>query len=485
MVAKLHAKLKQIYPIRDICSIIEGHFAKLDQLDKKVSGGGINGSVWHDIATNDAALLQAVTFLTQQFQQQQMIYHELDQKRERDYALSRRTASLIDSLHAHLAVWTAQNQERGTQLTAALEQFAKSVREPIGRAAGLTTAVEALGERSDQLEFRTLQELDCLRKQSAELADRVQETDSRRVGELAQILECVSGLTTQQASAPPAEADSADQGTIPSGSQSPNITMKGDHFDLENPDVSLLMHLAQLLPTRTALDIGANVGEVSGRLLAAGYEVFAFEPFPPVFAQLKGRYGDDERFHAHQLALGYDDRTMDLHLAEDVSPTPQYGDSVSVYHSLMPHSMPSDLQYVRTIDVRVRSLESLTRANLIPSESGLIKIDTEGNDLEVIRGMGACSSHVLMAEFWDPKMVFGRSGAMNRLSDLVAALRSRGYRWHIVVYRSNKKPISYYCNQDQSVTGSWGNVICFKDKQIFEEARQWCATVMPPTYFTA
>jgi hypothetical protein len=124
------------------------------------------------------------------------------------------------------------------------------------------------------------------------------------------------------------------------------------------------------------------------------------------------------------------------------------------------------------------------RANLVPSEVGLIKIDTEGNDLQVIRGMGACSSRVLMAEFWDSKMVFGRSGAMYRLSDLVGEVRSHGYLWHIIIYRSNNKPISYYCNQDQSVAESWGNVICFKDKEIFEEARQWCSAVMPPTYFT-
>jgi FkbM family methyltransferase len=458
MVSKLHAKLKQFYPMRDICNIIEGHFAKLDQLDQKVSINGTNGGVFQDIATNDAALLQGVTFLVQQFQQQQTIYQELDQKRERDYAMSRRTASLVDSLNAHMTVWAAQNQERGTQLSAALEQLARSYREPNGRGAGFMAALEALGQRFDQLEYRTAQELDRLRKQSAELADIVREIDSRRA-------ERMSGPR--------------------SSSQSATITMKGDHFELENPDVGLLMHLAPLLPNKTALDIGANVGAVSGRLLAAGYEVFAFEPFPPAFAQLKGSFGDDEHFHAHQLALGYDDRAMDLHLAEDVSPTPKYLDSISLYHSLMPHSMPCDLQFARTIDVRVRSLDSLMRANVVPSESGLIKIDTEGYDLEVIRGMGACSSDVLMAEFWDPKMIFGRSGAMNRLSDLIGELRPRGYRWHIIVYRSDSRPISYYCNQDQSVTESWGNVICFKDRQIFEEARQWCAAVMPPTYFTA
>src|ERR1035438_1774214 len=62
MVAKLHATLKRFYPMRNICNILEGHFAKLDQLDHKVSSNNMNGAALHDIATNDAALLQGVTF---------------------------------------------------------------------------------------------------------------------------------------------------------------------------------------------------------------------------------------------------------------------------------------------------------------------------------------------------------------------------------------------------------------------------------------
>ncbi len=665
MVAKLHSRLKQFYPVRDICNIIEGHFAKLDQIDRKVSGNGVNGAALQDIAkankaavgdiarehsailqniasangaalheiatvngaalqdiaANDAALLQAVTFLVQQAQQQQAIYQQLEQKRERDNAASCQTASLVESLNALLRVWAAQNRERGTQLTAALEHLAKSFREPIGRRAEFLTAVEALDQRCTQVESRTLQKVDCLREQtvetaeairesdrrradefaqiierlaglptqqrsaelagtirefdrrradefaqilerltglptqqlsaelaeavresdlrradefaqiierlaglpmqqlSAELAESVRESDRRRADEFAQIIERLAGLPTQQPSAelaemvresdrrradefaqiierlaalpahqaspPPVPVASGDQSTIQSGLHSAIITIKGQYFELENPEITLIVHLAPLLGNRNAIDIGANVGEASGRLLAGGYEVFAFEPFPPIFAQLKGSFGDDEHFHAHQFAVGYDDRTMELHIAEEISPTPKYGDSVSLYHSLLPHSMPCDLQFTRKLNVRVRSVDSLVRANLVPAEVGAVKIDTEGYDLEVIRGMGACSTEILMAEFWDPKMIFGRSGAMNRLSDLTGELRPRGYRWHIVFYRSDNRPISYYCNQDQSVAESWGNVIYFKDKQLFEEARQWCAAVLPPTYFTA
>jgi FkbM family methyltransferase len=237
----------------------------------------------------------------------------------------------------------------------------------------------------------------------------------------------------------------------------PPITLPTEDFDLRNPDVGLLAYLFCFLSNGNALDIGANTGEISQRLLDAGYEVFAFEPFPPIFAQLASSLANREHFHANHFAIACMDGEMDLHIVSD--------------------------EFARKAKVPVRSLQSLRQAGEIPAGIGVIKLDTEGYDLEVIRGMGDCSCQVLMANFWDRNMPFGKSGAMNRLDDLVAELRPRGYRWYIVIYRLEGKPISYYCNQPHSVGGSWGNAIFFKDQPIFQEALQWCSAVLPVTYF--
>ena len=267
-----------------------------------------------------------------------------------------------------------------------------------------------------------------------------------------------------------------------SGLRTP-ISLATEDFDLLNPDVGLLVFLFAFLPSRNALDIGANVGEVSQRLLDAGYEVFAFEPFPSTFAQLTSRLAGREGFHGHQLAIGSADRRMDLHIVSANSKVGKSEGSTSLYHSLLRHSLTDDLEFTQKTEVQVRSLESLRLANEIPTDIGLIKVDIEGYELEVIRGMGNCPCTVLMAEFWDRDMAFGKSGAMNRLDDLVAALRPLGYRWYIVIYRLDGKPISYYCNQPRSFGASWGNAIFFKDRPIFQEALQWCSAVLPATYF--
>ena len=97
---------------------------------------------------------------------------------------------------------------------------------------------------------------------------------------------------------------------------------------------------------------------------------------------------------------------------------------------------------------------------MIPRDVGLLKIDTEGYDLEVIRGMDDLRPHVLVSEYWAADFVFGQSGTLNRLDEMVKEARERGYRWFIVLYRhAGSERVSFYCNYDKSVSNSWGNVV--------------------------
>jgi FkbM family methyltransferase len=253
-------------------------------------------------------------------------------------------------------------------------------------------------------------------------------------------------------------------------------------FGLRNPEAGLMAYLYSYLPALTALDIGANKGEIAERLLDAGYEVYAFEPNPVVFEELQARVRERQGA-AYNLAVGSSDTAMKLHVAEDRSKDRIYEDP-SQLSSLIAHSMPADLPFVSALDVTVRSLESLANEHAIPRDLGLVKIDTEGYDLEVIRGMGPLRPQVLLSEYWAEDFVFGQSGALNRLDELVREARARGYQWYIVLYRvAGSERISYYCNYDQTVSNSWGNVFFFQDRELFVRAMDWCAGVLPTTYF--
>ena len=256
-----------------------------------------------------------------------------------------------------------------------------------------------------------------------------------------------------------------------------------DQAYFQDIDIELMVYLYSYLPHHRAIDIGANRGDVSNRLLEAGYEVYAFEPFPPVLEKLTTRFGDNTRFHLFPFAVGSANETRDLHIASDQTEDKIYDDS-TFYSSLTQHSLSEGLVFTETLSVSVKTLASLHESADLPSDIGLVKIDTEGFDLEVIKGMEDFIYPVVVAEFWDANFPFGQSGAMNHLKDMVKEMRERNYRWHIVIYRIwGSHDISYYCNSAYSLDNSWGNVFFFQDYEIFNQALKWCASVMPATYF--
>ncbi|ARI80396.1 FkbM family methyltransferase [Microcystis aeruginosa] len=258
-----------------------------------------------------------------------------------------------------------------------------------------------------------------------------------------------------------------------------------DQQYFQDLDIELMTYLYSYLPHRLAVDIGANRGDVSSRLLQAGYQVYAFEPFPAVIDKLKNRLGDHPNFRLFPFALGSENQTQELHIATDETPDNTYQDA-SFYSSLTKHSLSEGLVFTDTIPVTVKTLASLHDAEELPKDIGLVKIDTEGFDLEVIKGMGNYRYPVVVAEFWDQNFPFGRSGAMNQLPDLVNAMKARDYHWHLVIYRIwGSSDVSYYCNSAYSLDNSWGNVFFFQDYQVFHQALLWSASVMPATYFSA
>jgi FkbM family methyltransferase len=281
-----------------------------------------------------------------------------------------------------------------------------------------------------------------------------------------------------------AESVGAQLGELRSKMDEARRNIRTSQYGLMNPEASLMEYLYSYLPSRNAIDVGANIGHIAERLLDAGYVVYAVEPFPEAYQKLQERLSDRPDFHPFQVAVGAEDEDeADLHIATDNSPNHKYKDYTQ-YSSLLHHSMPEDMSFTSTIKVPVRSLASMQAAGELPKETGLLKIDTEGSDLEVIRGLGKQQPAAVTCEFWDKQFMFGQSPTANRLPELVKEMRSRGYAWHLVIYRvEGSFDISFYCNHSESIEKSWGNVFFFHDREVFRHARDWCAAVLPQTYF--
>ncbi len=262
------------------------------------------------------------------------------------------------------------------------------------------------------------------------------------------------------------------------------VSIETSDYASANPELGLMAFLYSYLPTRKAIDIGANIGEVSDYLLRTGYEVYAFEPYPQSYTRLTDRLKGRPEFHSFPMAISSTSGEASLHLVADLTPDRTYDDP-SIFHSLAVHGLPQGLSYQDTIRVPVQTLASLHREGAVPPDVSLVKIDTEGHDLEVIRGMKDHRYPVVSVEFWDAQLWFAE-GSLYRLDDMVREMHQRGYLWFIVIYQIvGQDSHAFFCNHDVSVPGSWGNVFFFRDRDTFAQAQQWCTAVLPRTHFKA
>lgn len=128
----------------------------------------------------------------------------------------------------------------------------------------------------------------------------------------------------------------------------------------------------------TIFDIGANIGLIS--LLMAQHDngldstIHCFEPEPRNYKQLTRNIELNElrgRLHAHQLALGADNGSIDLHIR---------GTEGEGRHSIATSKGATD-----TISVKLQTMAAFASEHKV--SPNIIKIDVEGAEGQVLAGM--------------------------------------------------------------------------------------------------
>jgi FkbM family methyltransferase len=127
-----------------------------------------------------------------------------------------------------------------------------------------------------------------------------------------------------------------------------------------------IKRLARDSPIRTFFDVGANTGQTATRALKffPGVRVFAFEPNPVTFSRLPPL----PSLTPYNLAIGDQDATATLFCNGGTRDSLIYADSGA-----------------NGIDVECRTIDTICRQEGI-NEIDVLKTDTEGNDLAVLRG---------------------------------------------------------------------------------------------------
>jgi FkbM family methyltransferase len=245
------------------------------------------------------------------------------------------------------------------------------------------------------------------------------------------------------------------------------------------PEERLIEFLFPWLNEQSAIDIGAHKGNFIRSLETIGFrKVYAFEPHTQLYTFLADVYRNNPTVEVFPLAISNQEGHADLHLARLTTDAAFETDPL-LFSSLQVHALPVGLSFYDKIKVQTRSLFSLITEQVLPPTCGLLKIDTEGHDTSVLKGMpDGTPFEIVMHEFWSKDFVFKPSEASLQ-EEALRIMRARGYFFSITLMRLSTGDLRFSVNSPARASNVWGNVFYFRDKATFEIAYTFIRSTVP------
>ena len=146
-----------------------------------------------------------------------------------------------------------------------------------------------------------------------------------------------------------------------------------------------LKTLMAALEIDCVLDVGANRGQFGRDLRAIGYagRIVSFEPVPTAFAALSELAARDPLWTAHPIALGSESTTATIHVPDETSGS-SFLDLVEDLH------FESERVPIERLDAVFPTLDMGSDSPRV-----LLKMDTQGFDLQVFAGASGCLDQIL------------------------------------------------------------------------------------------
>jgi FkbM family methyltransferase len=158
-------------------------------------------------------------------------------------------------------------------------------------------------------------------------------------------------------------------------------------------------------------DIGANLGQRTKIFRRIGATAVAVEPQAQCMRVLRALYEKDPSVHLVQKAIGASDGEAEMLINESANSLSSL--SSDYVHALKTSGRETNVRWNRRTMVQVTSLDSLIRQYGRPA---FIKIDVEGYELEVLKGLSSSVS-ALSFEF-TPEFLTMAQDCVLRLSKL-------------------------------------------------------------------
>ncbi len=228
----------------------------------------------------------------------------------------------------------------------------------------------------------------------------------------------------------------------------------------QSAEIELMCLLVPYLRAKSFVDVGAEKGAIASALFQCGLAGTLFEPLPrhlPALQALACTYGGN----VYPWAVADTDDTRQFHVATDAN-----GRELDYFHSLERIDGDARFAHGTSFDVNCRSLASVMAEGLLPTTLGILKIDTEGRDLSVLRGLGALRPELVVCEFFTDGLYDGWKEAHPSLA--IEHMRTLGYTRYLAYKR--------VAGFEQCAMGpcgflprQWGNLVFFSD-EVFSKA---------------
>ena len=225
----------------------------------------------------------------------------------------------------------------------------------------------------------------------------------------------------------------------------------------QEPEVALLARFVPRLGERSFVDVGAERAAFTAALLRAGCSVVhAIEPEPDNAAHLRSRFRDESMVVIHECAAGEGDGELELHRS-----VARNGVPISSGHTVLVRRSTDQIAWKDSFVVPARSLASLVDRGEVPERVGILKVDTEGHDLAVVRGLGALDCAVVMVEHWT-ELPMSLGLCPWSASEITDTLRARGFSNFAFIRHVADVPVLQW-NDAEVAVGQMGNLVFIHD----------------------
>ena len=199
------------------------------------------------------------------------------------------------------------------------------------------------------------------------------------------------------------------------------------------------------LPVETIFDVGANVGQTSKELRKyfPNTSIHAFEPVNSTFNILKKNLYEDPKIILNNFALGAEEKEVIISLRNENL----INSLLNEIDPLNQDTLASDRSYP-TQTIKVSQGDKYCIVNNVNS-AFLLKTDTEGYDLDVLKGF---EGKILNQEifFILAEVTFDRTDLSHTsFLNVNEYLISHGYNlsgFYDLIHRDGSSPNLYYCN---------------------------------------